>query len=160
MWEKESREIREKRSSSASGDLRRSTDDEWSKTGNKTRKTRGRPLFRFWDEGHITKSAEEEHSTMADSSVTVPKFSGRQAEDSEDFVRDFKAYVVYRQLRPSQAYNLLGIVLKDKAKDYYIKYDESVSEGDYGRRGGEIFDRDGGTLQDAADTMESRSTTS
>ena len=79
-------------------------------------------LFRDWrQEGH------PDTATMSDNSVMAPKFSGRSAEDSEEFLRDFKAYVVYKQLRPSQAYSLLGIILKDKARDFFISFDKQMS---------------------------------
>jgi hypothetical protein len=86
---------------------------------NRTSRDRERWRDTCWD----YQGAGRQGASMGDNSVTAPSYSGRQKEDVKEFVRDFMAYTMYKQLRPLQAFSLLGIVLKDKARDFYNEYE-------------------------------------
>ena len=80
---------------------------------------------------------EVEPEDMADSNIAAPTFSGRRNEDVQDFRREFEAYVIYKKLQEEQAFCLLRIILKDKARDFYIAYVAEIEQED-GREQDEV----------------------
>ena len=68
------------------------------------------------------RSRKAQYIEEMDSSIHAPKYSGRQDEDVRDFLQEFEAYISYKKLDGEQTYNLLRIILKDKARDFYTEY--------------------------------------